>query len=50
MLKRQRVTKAAGYKEWCNFIGVIDTACKSAGENDLGHFVGSTKWCLFTIL
>lgn len=35
-----------GYKEWRNFLGVIEkakTACSSAGENELDHFVEINK-------
>jgi DNA-damage-inducible protein D len=42
----RELQKLLGYKEWRNFLGVIEKAriaCKSAGENDLDHFVGINK-------
>ncbi len=42
----RELQKLLGYSDWRNFIAVIEkarTACKSAGENDLDHFVEINK-------
>ena len=42
----RELQKILGYSDWRNFIAVIEkarTACKSAGENDLDHFVEINK-------
>jgi len=42
----RELQKLLGYSEWRNFLAVIEkarTACKSAGENDLDHFVEINK-------
>jgi DNA-damage-inducible protein D len=42
----RELQKLLGYSDWRNFVAVIEkarTACKSAGENDLDHFVDINK-------